>query len=197
MDATTHPWLDADQLQRARAGDQASLGALLQRARRPLLAIIQRQVGRRLRHHIDVDDLLQSVYLQVLVSLESFRSECPRAFSAWLTRMLVRDIADRARAVRREYGVSEPVACSDCLIDPRPTPATHAQIKDELAVVLERLRGLPEAYQGILNLHADPAQTHKDSAVQLGRSEGASRVLLLRARNELRQRLARRPSPCR
>src|SRR5690349_14888114 len=75
-------WLPIEQetqlVERARGGDQAALGELVEPLRRPLFSYIYRMVT----HPQDSEDLLQDVLVRVMDSLPSYKADS--RFKTWL-----------------------------------------------------------------------------------------------------------------
>lgn len=82
-------------VERARAGDDAALSALVDPLRQPLFSYIYRLVTQRQ----DAEDLLQDVLLRVLESLPGFRGEA--RFKTWLFGIATHICLDHVRLKRR------------------------------------------------------------------------------------------------
>lgn len=181
-----------DLFDRARAGDRDALGELLELVRHRLEVKVHNELSPRLRQRVGSADMLQSVYLQVVTSVSSFRGGCYREFAAWVMRVLRHTIADQARSMlsrRRDPSQEEPVL--DDLADPAPSPVSELISSEDLTRIARAMARLPRDYLRILRLHMEPSRTHGQTAELLGRSEGASRVLLARARARLAAELRR------
>ena len=62
----SEPIFDAELLLlRAKGGDGAALGRLLERYRNYVGLLVRLQVGRRLRTKVDIEDLLQEIWLEI------------------------------------------------------------------------------------------------------------------------------------
>ena len=71
-------------LSRAKAGDGAALGRLLERYRNYLALLARLRIGRRLQGKLDVEDLLQEVSLEAHKDVSQFRGGSEAEFLAWL-----------------------------------------------------------------------------------------------------------------
>ena len=60
----------------AKEGDGAALGQLLERYRNYMGLLVRLQVGRRLRSKVDVDDLLQEIWLEIHRKIALVASRC-------------------------------------------------------------------------------------------------------------------------
>lgn len=82
-------------VERARAGDDAALSALVEPLRQPLFSYIYRVVTERQ----DAEDLLQDVLVRVLESLPGFRGEA--RFKTWVFGIATHTCLDHLRRKRR------------------------------------------------------------------------------------------------
>ncbi len=176
-----------DALERARSGDRAALEQLLARIRRPLQSAVRREIGPVMRPHADSSDILQSTYLQVLSSLPSFRGKSEGEFAAWVFRILERTVRQRWRRVLagRRDARREEAADPGAVSAAQATPSSEVAAAEELVLVARAMARLSPDHVRILTLHMDPEQTHAQSGAVMGRSAGACRVLLARARAAL------------
>jgi pectate lyase len=86
-----HALVDARVVQAARAGDQQALTDLISAH----LPLVYNVVGRALRGHPDVDDVVQEVMVRVVQSLPSLRE--PEHFRSWLMAIALRQVQERER----------------------------------------------------------------------------------------------------
>ena len=181
------PSSDSGLFERARAGDHGALEELLDSVQDRLEAVARAGLGARLREKVHASDILQSTYVQVLKSIPGFRGASEEEFAEWVVRILQRTIRNRARyfrAGRRDQG-REGARDADTVPDQAPDPSGMASLSEELILIGRAMSTLSKDYRRILTLHLDPHQTHQRTAEIMGRSEGASRVLLARARAAL------------
>jgi RNA polymerase sigma-70 factor (ECF subfamily) len=87
--------VDAELIQRARAGDDAAFNEIVVACRRRVLGTIARLIGRR----EDVEDVGQQVFLRLYLSLDQLRT--PDVFDPWLYRLTVNAAYDYLRRQRR------------------------------------------------------------------------------------------------
>src|SRR5436309_9450527 len=86
---------------RARAGDAAALGTLLETFR-PYLALLARlQIGRRLQGKADPADLVQEAFLEAHRDFPGFRGTSEGELMAWLRQVLARNLANLVRRYHR------------------------------------------------------------------------------------------------
>ncbi len=179
-------------LDRARSGDRAALEELLDRVRDRVESALRHRVGPQMRRRVEPSDILQSTYLRVVTTVPDFRGTSEREFSAWVLRILDRTLRKRLRfhgAQRRDLG-REGGADAREIPQAGGTPSSAAVVSEELVRIAQAMNRLPKDYARILMLHMEPDQTHENTARILGRSVGASRVLLARARAALASQMA-------
>jgi RNA polymerase sigma-70 factor (ECF subfamily) len=82
-------------VERARQGDRSALGALLEAARRPLLAYVYRMIA----HWQEAEDLVQDVHVKAMESLPRFRGDS--RFETWLFGIATHVCLDHLRSRKR------------------------------------------------------------------------------------------------
>ena len=175
---------------RARGGDGEALEELLVRNRGRLEQAARASLGEKLRAHLRPSDVLQSTYVDILTSVPQFRGTTEEEFTAWVVRVISNNARDKARyfsAARRDRGVesSGEGHVAPPLENPLPSPSQDVAWSEELTLIGRAMRRLKEEHFRILCLHMRPGQQHEETARAMGRSVGASRVMLARARAAL------------
>lgn len=187
------PRSTADLLAAARASDPTALEALVERIRPQLENAATARVGRALGRELNAADLLQSTYFRVLRSLGDFRGGTEAELTAWSRKILERTLRDHLRYARAERRNKKRETASS--VDKMPagghTPSAEMAAHEEVELIHQAMAELPANYRHVLTLHMDPEQTHARTAALLGKSEGASRILLARARAALLGELRR------
>src|SRR5689334_3615589 len=84
-------------LSMAKAGDGAALGRLLQRYRNYMGLLVRLQLSRRLQSKLDVEDLLQEIWLEIHRKIALFRGGSEREFLMWVRRVIGSILANQAR----------------------------------------------------------------------------------------------------
>src|SRR5690242_14435476 len=87
-------------IERARAGDDAARGRLLELYRNYLRLLARSLIGQALRLRLDPSDLVQETCLLAHRHFDSFAGSGEPELAAWLRRILVRNVADQARRHR-------------------------------------------------------------------------------------------------
>jgi RNA polymerase sigma-70 factor (ECF subfamily) len=154
-------------LGQARGGDAAALGALLDSYRGYVGVLVRGVGGWRPAGQADDSDLLQDALREASRGFAGFQGATLEEFTAWLRGIVLRAAG---KAQRGPPGTQKP-------------DVGH----EGAARMAESLARLPEEMQQVLlSRHVD-GLGHADVARQLGRTEGAVRMLYLRALRRLRE----------
>lgn len=178
--------LHAALLGRASRGDQEAVEALVEQHLAGLVTFVRARAGARLRAREETLDLALSACREVLVDLEAGRELDQAHFRHWLYLAAERKIADRGRYWARERRdpdqvVSISEAAPLAAAGRGPTPSGEAAAHEDWARAEEALAALPEEYREVILLTRVVGLSHAEAAERLGRSEGATRMLLSRA----------------
>ncbi len=187
---------DAELIRRARAGDLSAFEALTTRYERQVFSLALRM----LRHEQDAEDVTQQTFLSALEHLAGFRGEA--SFSTWLLR-----IASHAalKIIRKRKGLetvsleaaTEPgdsydtVPHPEYIADWRQSPGMLAEQNEIRRLLEEALDELDEKHRLVFLLRDVEGLSIKETADALGLTEANTKVRLLRARLQLRERLTR------
>ena len=183
-------------LARARAGDAAALGHLLELYRNYLRLIARSMVGQSLGLKLDASDLVQETFLKAHRQFADFAGADEHGFIAWLRRILVRTVADQAkyhraavRNRRREVSLDDLLdragAAQKALADSLPSPSSMAVRRERSVLLADALEKLPPDYRTVFILRNIEHIPFEEVAARMGRSPGAVRVLWTRAMRRL------------
>jgi RNA polymerase sigma-70 factor (ECF subfamily) len=157
----------------AQRGDESAFGELYERYARMIHGLLLARVPR-----VDVDDLVQDVFLTAWNRLSSLRE--PSAFGGWLA------IIARNRAIDFHRHAPDAVELSADL------PAHDATAeRADAARLLDMIRSLPEAYRETLVLRLVEGMTGPEIAKRTGLTAASVRVNLHRGMKMLREKLER------
>jgi RNA polymerase sigma-70 factor, ECF subfamily len=141
----------------------------------------------RVGNHHDAEDLTEQAFLQAYRHFERARRESDgRPLRPWLIR-IAHNLAsnyhrDRAR---------RPTAALDAVEPPAHPHATERVVegREDLREVIERLDGLPEDRREALIMRFALGMSNREIARALGRTDGATKVLIHRAIKQLQETL--------
>jgi RNA polymerase sigma factor (sigma-70 family) len=170
-----------------RAGNRTAFRTVVQRYGAAIRRIIRRRMDPRLRARFDTADFEQDVWMAVLApsrAPDHFFST-PRDLVAFLGQLARNKVVDARRRclhsgkrdLRRECAL-EDLSPDDAgaLIDPAPTPATTAALKDHWQHLL---KGQPEHYRRLLELLRQ-GRTQEEAAAVVGMNVTTVRRMLRR-----------------
>lgn len=184
-------------IDRAHHGDEQALSALLERFGLEVGSQLQAKIGPKYRGKFDADDVLQVTFLEAFLRVRSLTPGGPGSFTAWLRRIAENNLLDAIREQERDkrppathqlqHAVSDEsyVALVQYLAATSNTPS-RACASDELRRCVDAaLRRLPPEYEQVLRLFELEGLSGEEVATRMGRSHGAVRMLLARARERL------------
>jgi RNA polymerase sigma-70 factor (ECF subfamily) len=186
-------------LRRARAGDQAAPGPLLERYRHYLTLLARLQIGRRLQGKFDPADVVQETFLQAHGKFDQFQGSTEAEFVGWLRQILASRLAKflrhywgtRGRDVRLERQLRVDLdrssqALGRALASPADSPSKEAARREQAVTVANALERLPEHYREVILLHEFEDLNFADVGQRLGRTVDSVKNLWLRALARLR-----------
>jgi RNA polymerase sigma-70 factor (ECF subfamily) len=182
---------DAEIMLRVRQGDDAGFNYLIQKYQRQIVHFMFRMV----HNQAVAEELAQEVFLRVYRSRETYRAEA--RFSTWLYRIATNLGVNHARDTKHER------AAQNIYLDaPDPETGTtpdvadatpdveHNLLRDErLRAIRERVLELPERQQTAVLMHKYQGMDYKQIGEVLKLSESATKSLLFRAYQTLRESL--------
>jgi RNA polymerase sigma-70 factor (ECF subfamily) len=187
-------------LRRARAGDRAALGQLLELYRGYLALLARLQIGRRLQGKVDAADLVQDTFLEAHRHFAQFRGTAEAELVEWLRQilagllanMLRRYLGTQCRDVRLERELADQMAQSSRVLDrslvaPSSTPSERAARREQAVLLADALGRLPEDYREVLILHHLEELNFPEVARRMGRSVDSVKNLWARALAQLRR----------
>jgi RNA polymerase sigma-70 factor (ECF subfamily) len=189
------PESDADTaaMLRLRNGDDTALNELMTRWQKPLTGYLWRQT----QSEADALDLAQDTFVRVYEHRNKYKPSAK--FSTWLYTIATNLCRNHARWRLRHPTVSietAPFSNSDAkLSDQLPagnaTPSEMAQTAELASAVRDAILALPEDQRTATVLHEYEGAAYSDIADVLGCSVKAVENKLYRARQTLREKLAR------
>ena len=182
---------DAEVMLELKAGNMAAFDVLLAKYRRPIIHFMFRMV----HNQAVAEELAQEVFLRVYRSRETYRAEA--RFSTWLYRIATNLGVNHARDTRHErtaatIHLDEPDADTGTtpdLADSRPTIETRLLRDERMNAIRQHVMALPERQRTAVLLHKYEGLDYKGIGEVLKLSESATKSLLFRAYQTLREKL--------
>ena len=182
---------DADMMLRVKAGDDSAFDYLVQKYRRAIVNFMY-----RMAHNSAVaEDLAQEVFLRVYRSRGSY--EPSAKFTTWLYRIATNLAVNHARDTRHErpenmVSLDEPDEDTGTSMDvPAPGLSVEEKLlrRERLMAIRKTVQQLPERQRIAVVMHKYQQMDYKQIAEVLKLSESATKSLLFRAYETLREQL--------
>jgi RNA polymerase sigma-70 factor, ECF subfamily len=181
-------------LERLRQGDAEAFSLLFRKYSTRLTVLISLKLGAQLRRNLDVEDVLQEVFMVASRDLGNFTYQSPGSLMNWLARIAdhtIADLARRASRKKRHWGEQVRLRSQSSPEGVEPEdPQTPSRIlvnKERLKIVIDRLQNLPEQQQQVIVMARVEGVPIVEISEKLGKSREAVAVLLHRALRNLRQ----------
>jgi RNA polymerase sigma-70 factor (ECF subfamily) len=182
---------DAEIMLRVKTGDQAAFDYLVQKYRRPLVSFMYRMA----HNAAAAEDLAQEVFLRVYRSRASY--EASAKFTTWLYRIATNLAVNHARDTRHErpevtVSLDEPDEESGTTLelpDGTLTAEQDMMRRERMMAIRRKVEALPEQQRLAVIMHKYQQMDYKQIAEVLKRSESATKSLLFRAYETLREQL--------
>ncbi len=188
-------------------GDPASVEHLLASYGGYLRLLTCTRLDRRIQHRVSPSDIVQETLLEAHRDFANFNGAEIEQFTGWLRQILVHNISNAVgahllaakRSVRRERSVAEISSTIDqshqglsaLAANERRSPASEVDHQESLVNLSNALERLPEDYRTVIVLRHLDGQAFTDIAARMQRTAGATRMLWLRAIEQLRREMER------
>ena len=184
-------YTDAEVMLRVKAGDQSAFDFLVQKYRRPLVSFMYRMA----RNTAAAEDLAQEVFLRVYRSRHSY--EATAKFTTWLYRIATNLAVNHARDTRHErpentVSLDEPDENTGASMDvPDGSLSAEEALmrRERLSAIRQRVEALPERQRIAVVMHKYQEMDYREISLVLKLSESATKSLLFRAYESLREQL--------
>ena len=182
---------DAEVMLELRSGNMAAFDVLLAKYRKPIIHFMFRMV----HNQAVAEELAQEVFLRIYRSRETYRAEA--RFSTWLYRIATNLGVNYARDNRHERTAStvyldEPDAETGTTPDVADsTPSAEAGMlrRERMMAIRQHVMALPERQKTAVLMHKYEGMDYKQIGEVLKLSESATKSLLFRAYQTLREKL--------
>jgi RNA polymerase sigma-70 factor (ECF subfamily) len=184
-------YTDAEVMLRVKAGDQSAFDYLVQKYRRPLVGFMYRMA----RNTAAAEDLAQEVFLRVYRSRQTY--EASAKFTTWMYRIATNLAVNHARDTRHErpevtVSLDEPDEETGTTMDVADGTLTAEEAlvrRERLQAIRSKVEALPERQRLAVIMHKYQQMDYKQIADVLKLSESATKSLLFRAYETLREQL--------
>ncbi len=182
---------DVDVMLRVKTGDESAFAYLVQKYRRPMVGFMY-----RLCHNPSTaEELAQEVFLRVYRSRTSY--EPSAKFTTWLYRIATNLAVNHARDTRHErpentLRLDEPdqeTGTTPDLADGSLSAEEQILRRERLAAIRKVVNALPERQRVAVIMHKYQQMDYREIAGALKLSESATKSLLFRAYETLREQL--------
>jgi RNA polymerase sigma-70 factor, ECF subfamily len=182
---------DAEVMLRVKAGDESAFEYLVQKHRRAMVGFMF-----RMSHNAAAaEDLAQEVFLRVYRSRAGY--EASAKFTTWLYRIATNLAVNHARDTRHErpenmVSLDEPDEETGTTMDVADRSLTVEQNilrRERMAAIRAKVQSLPERQRLAVIMHKYQQMDYKQIAEVLKLSESATKSLLFRAYETLREQL--------
>lgn len=184
---------DDELVERARLGHTEAFGDLLQRH----YAACLKRATFMIRNRSEAEDEVQNACWKAFQRLDQYRGE--GTFSAWLGRIVENQCLMRIREERRSQFVYLDEASDSNvrleLVGQVPNPEDELGEQQVVHLIRREIRLIPPLLRNVMLLRDVQQLPMPDVAAQLGLSVPAAKSRLMRARAELRQRVAKHCGP--
>jgi len=189
--AELDPASDAAVMLRVAAGDEASFNFLVQKHHRPMIHFLFRMV----RNQAVAEELAQEVFLRVYRARDSYRAEA--RFTTWLYRIATNLAVNHARDTKHERSAQtiyldapdEETGTTPDVADDEPSVEQQLMTKERMAAIRSHVMALPERQRMAVLMHKYQGMDYRQIGDVLKLSESATKSLLFRAYQTLRDKL--------
>jgi RNA polymerase sigma-70 factor (ECF subfamily) len=182
---------DAEVMLRVAAGDSGAFDYLVEKFRRPMISFMYRMT----RNQSVAEELAQEVFLRVYRSRQSYAASAK--FTTWLYRIATNLAVNHARDTKYErpentVNIDEPDTETGLTVDVADRSLNAEQVilrRERLAAIRKHIEALPERQRAAVIMHKYQNMDYKQIAGVLKLSESATKSLLFRAYETLRETL--------
>ena len=185
------PKSDAAIMLRVAEGDEAGFNYLATKYHRPMIHFLYRMVG----NQAVAEELAQEVFLRVYRARSSYRAEA--RFTTWLYRIATNLAVNHARDTRHERTaqtvyLDQPdpeTGTTPDVADDDPTAEQQLMRDERMAAIRHHVVALPERQRMAVLMHKYQGMDYRQIGEVLKLSESATKSLLFRAYQTLRDKL--------
>jgi RNA polymerase sigma-70 factor (ECF subfamily) len=185
------PTSDAAIMLQVAAGDEASFNFLVQKHHRAMIHFLFRMV----RNQAVAEELAQEVFLRVYRARDSYRAEA--RFTTWLYRIATNLAVNHARDTKHERSAQTiyldapdaETGTTPDVADDEPSVEQKLMRDERMAAIRTHVMALPERQRMAVLMHKYQGMDYRQIGDVLKLSESATKSLLFRAYQTLRDKL--------
>lgn len=194
----------SDLIRKARKHEPGALDRLMESHRQYHKLLARTGISASLQGKADPSDLVQETFLKAHQHFQQFRGRSEAELTAWLRRILARNLADltrryhlaESRRAGRERSLEQLLdasseALDNLLADAAGSPSASAQRRELSVVLANALAQLSDEQREVIVLRSLEERDWPEVARRMGRSAGAVRMLWVRALKRLRPLIER------
>jgi RNA polymerase sigma-70 factor (ECF subfamily) len=189
--AALDPASDAAVMLRVAAGDEDGFNYLVRKYHRAMIHFLFRMV----RNQAVAEELAQEVFLRVYRARDSYRAEA--RFTTWLYRIATNLAVNHARDTRHERTAQtiyldapdEETGTTPDVADDEPSVEQRLLTEERMAAIRSHVMALPERQRTAVLMHKYQGMDYRQIGDVLKLSESATKSLLFRAYQTLREKL--------
>jgi RNA polymerase sigma-70 factor (ECF subfamily) len=185
------PASDAAIMLRVAAGDESGFNYLAEKYHRPIIHFLFRMV----RNQAIAEELAQEVFLRVYRSRSSYRAEA--RFTTWLYRIATNLAVNHARDTKHERAArnvyldapDEETGATPDVAGDEPSVEESLLRQERMKAIRTHVMALPERQRMAVVMHKYQGMDYREIGEVLKLSESATKSLLFRAYQTLREKL--------
>ena len=182
---------DAEVMLRVANGDDSAFNYLVEKYRRPMISFMYRMT----HNQAVAEELAQEVFLRVYRSRQGYAASAK--FTTWLYRIATNLAVNHARDTKYErpenmVNIDEPDTETGMTVDVADSGLNAEQVilrRERLAAIRSQVEALPERQRVAVLMHKYQGMDYREIGDVLKLSESATKSLLFRAYQTLREKL--------
>lgn len=181
-------------VERFKRGETEAFSLIFRKYRRRLAVLVYYKMSAELRAAVEVDDILQEVFLKAAQDMGNFTYQSPGSLMAWLARIADHGIVDAARHQKRGKRHAEEMLRFRSESNPagaepvdRETPSQVFARAENMQILLKKLDALPAEYREMILLAKFEGLTTKEISERMKRSRESVALTLHRALKRFRE----------
>jgi RNA polymerase sigma-70 factor (ECF subfamily) len=181
-------------VERFKRGETEAFSLIFRKYRRRLAVLVHYKMSSELRGAVEVDDILQEVFLAAAQDMGNFTYQSPGSLMAWLSRISDHVVVDAVRYQNRGKRHAEDMLRFRSESNPagpepvdRETPSQVFARTENMQILLKKLDALPVEYREMILLAKFEGLTTKEISDRVKKSRESVALTLHRALKRFRE----------